>query len=353
MASGFRTSVLFCASFALVLVQISLIGVLSFISAGKRSREESPNAPEVGKTEPLRGQLFPAEPNKTSKKLIGLSVSPVKVLSDFDLKKSPTTTSVIASATLAMVPSEALLQNERELKRERIKQSNREFSRRFKILILYAEAGELSLKIEAFTSENLTLKSEINRLTDNSQKLKFQNVKLRLKDTLEICKFYINSLNVDDNEIQAMPWSVVLEKVVKFQESQQLCVVKDLSAHDIIMRMMRKENYMIGMLNKGVCLSDLLVGPRYVIFHFGELAAIAHIPILPLRHAERFYNHPSTASSRRWSNLSRWVLREYNEVHPLFRHRCPGCSVPWSNERPLESKELNAIIGTWFTLWRD
>nr|GEX07816.1 hypothetical protein [Tanacetum cinerariifolium] len=30
-----------------------------------------------------------------------------------------------------------------------------------------------------------------------------------------------------------------------------------------------------------------------------------------------------------------------------------GCSVPWSNERPLENKELNAIIGDWFTLWRD
>ncbi|GJW95431.1 hypothetical protein Tco_0175103 [Tanacetum coccineum] len=27
--------------------------------------------------------------------------------------------------------------------------------------------------------------------------------------------------------------------------------------------------------------------------------------------------------------------------------------VPWTNERPLENKELNAIIGAWFTLWRD
>ncbi|GJY81062.1 hypothetical protein Tco_0493813 [Tanacetum coccineum] len=27
--------------------------------------------------------------------------------------------------------------------------------------------------------------------------------------------------------------------------------------------------------------------------------------------------------------------------------------VPWSNKRPLENKELNAIIGAWFTLWRD
>ncbi|GKD25088.1 hypothetical protein Tco_1231302, partial [Tanacetum coccineum] len=28
-------------------------------------------------------------------------------------------------------------------------------------------------------------------------------------------------------------------------------------------------------------------------------------------------------------------------------------SVLWSNERLLENKELNAIIGAWFTLWRD
>ncbi|GJX55002.1 phospholipase-like protein [Tanacetum coccineum] len=27
--------------------------------------------------------------------------------------------------------------------------------------------------------------------------------------------------------------------------------------------------------------------------------------------------------------------------------------VAWTNERPLENKELNAIIGAWFTLWRD
>ncbi|KAJ9564982.1 hypothetical protein OSB04_000948 [Centaurea solstitialis] len=75
---------------------------------------------------------------------------------------------------------------------------------------------------------------------------------VQLKDTLEIRQFYINSLGVTDNEIQTMPWASVLEKVVRIQDSQQLCVVKDLSAHDIVMRLMRKENYLIGMLNKGV-----------------------------------------------------------------------------------------------------
>ncbi|KAI7735119.1 hypothetical protein M8C21_003160 [Ambrosia artemisiifolia] len=74
----------------------------------------------------------------------------------------------------------------------------------------------------------------------------------KLKDTLDIRQFYINSLGVTDNEMQTMPWASILEKVVRIQESQQLCVVKDLSAHDIVMRLMRKENYLIGMLNKGV-----------------------------------------------------------------------------------------------------
>ena len=49
-----------------------------------------------------------------------------------------------------------------------------------------------------------------------------------------------------------MPWATILEKVVLVQSSRQLCVVKDLSAHDMVMRLMRKENYLIGMLNKGV-----------------------------------------------------------------------------------------------------
>lgn len=49
-----------------------------------------------------------------------------------------------------------------------------------------------------------------------------------------------------------MPWATVLEKVVLVQSSRQLCVVKDLTAHDMVMRLMRKENYLIGMLNKGV-----------------------------------------------------------------------------------------------------
>ncbi|XP_051141905.1 autophagy-related protein 9-like [Andrographis paniculata] len=204
----------------------------------------------------------------------------------------------------------------------------------------------------------------------------------QLKETLKIRKFYYNSLCVTDNEIQTMPWSLILEKVVQVQHFQQLCVVKDLSAHDVVMRLMRKENYLIGMLNKGVLAFPISwwvpgavittnVGPdgvqrRLVLPKILEwtlnwcilqsmfdrnfrvridfvsdpktlkktlmivgLALLLLSPFLVifmlvylfLRHAEQFYNHPSMASSRRWSNLSKWIFREFNEVEHLFRHR--------------------------------
>ncbi|KAH6766754.1 autophagy 9 [Perilla frutescens var. hirtella] len=204
----------------------------------------------------------------------------------------------------------------------------------------------------------------------------------QLKETLKIRRFYYNSLHVTDNEIQTMPWSLILEKVVQVQLTQQLCVVKDLSIHDVVMRLMRKENYMIGMLNKGVlafpifqwvpgscttgnvgtdgvqlrlvlpktlewtlnwCIlqsmfdrnfrvrRDFVSDPntlrkRLMIVGFALLLLSPFLVIfmlvyLFLRHAEQFYNHPSTASSRRWSNLSKWMLREFNEVDHLFKHR--------------------------------
>ncbi|XP_052169876.1 LOW QUALITY PROTEIN: autophagy-related protein 9 [Diospyros lotus] len=204
----------------------------------------------------------------------------------------------------------------------------------------------------------------------------------QLRDTLKIREFYHNSLCVTDNEIQTMPWASILDKVVKLQISQQLCVVKDLSAHDVVMRLMRKENYLIGMLNKGVlafpisswvpgagptvkygpndiryrlilpktlewtlnwCILQSMFDRNFCVrrefvsdpktlkkrLMIVGLAMLVLSPFLVifmlvylfLRHAEQFYNHPSTASSRRWSNLSKWTFREFNEVDHLFKHR--------------------------------
>uniref|UniRef100_A0A0D9VRW3 Autophagy-related protein 9 n=1 Tax=Leersia perrieri TaxID=77586 RepID=A0A0D9VRW3_9ORYZ len=211
---------------------------------------------------------------------------------------------------------------------------------------------------------------------------------VQLRSTLNIRDFYHNSLKVTDLEIQTISWPKIIEKVVLLQKSQKLCVVRDLSEHDIIMRIMRKENYLIGMVNKGIisfplhhwvpgagptvkshlqnrrnhlilpkalewtlnwCIfqsmfdskfcvrKDYLTSPDVLkkrlvfvgisMFMLSPCLVIFPLVYLILRHAEEIYNHPSTASSRRWSNLSRWIFREYNEVDHFFRHRMNNSAV--------------------------
>ena len=43
-----------------------------------------------------------------------------------------------------------------------------------------------------------------------------------------------------------------------------------------------------------------------------------------LRNAEQFYHQPSSAGSRRWSNLALWKFREFNEVGGLEAERESG-----------------------------
>ncbi|KAG9446418.1 hypothetical protein H6P81_012546 [Aristolochia fimbriata] len=204
----------------------------------------------------------------------------------------------------------------------------------------------------------------------------------QLRNTLETRQFYYNSLNVTDHEVQTTPWEAILEKVVQVQSFHQLCVVKDLSAHDVIMRVMRKENYLIGMINKSVlsfpipkwvpgagptikarhvvrehrlvltkylewmlnwcilqsmfdrnfCIRrDFISNPSalrkrlmtsgLVMLLLSPFLVIFTLVRLFLKYAEEFYHHPSLVSSRRWSTLSKWIFREFNEVEHLFRHR--------------------------------
>ncbi|KAJ6879522.1 G-box-binding factor 3-like isoform X16 [Populus alba x Populus x berolinensis] len=80
----------------------------------------------------------------------------------------------------AVLPSEAWSPNDRELKRERRKQSNRESARRSR-LRKQAEAEELAHKVETLTTVNVALKSEIDQFTEKSQKLRLENAALTEK----------------------------------------------------------------------------------------------------------------------------------------------------------------------------
>ncbi|KAG2332052.1 hypothetical protein Bca52824_003232 [Brassica carinata] len=106
------------------------------------------------------------------------------------------------SQSLAMVPPETWLQDERELKRERRKQSNRESARRSR-LRKQAETEELARKVEALTAENMALRSELNQLNEKSDKLRGANAtlldKLKSSEPEKIVSIVKNS-GTGDNE---------------------------------------------------------------------------------------------------------------------------------------------------------
>ncbi|KAF4377780.1 hypothetical protein G4B88_031446 [Cannabis sativa] len=92
----------------------------------------------------------------------------------FDLRNP---SNLSPNQTCTVLPSDSWVPNDRELKRERRKQSNRESARRSR-LRKQAEAEDLARQVESLTSENLALKVELNRVTENSEKLRLENTKL-------------------------------------------------------------------------------------------------------------------------------------------------------------------------------
>ena len=70
--------------------------------------------------------------------------------------------------------------DERELKRQRRKQSNRESARRSR-LRKQAECEELGGRVDALSTENVTLRAELNRLKDACAAINTDNTMLSVK----------------------------------------------------------------------------------------------------------------------------------------------------------------------------
>ncbi|XP_023875517.1 common plant regulatory factor 1 isoform X4 [Quercus suber] len=161
----------------------------------KRSREETPTT--GGKTETQASPVTSKEVSTATTKVLGATVTPASVAvnlvgnvvspgmtTTLEFRNTPntntkTTTHSVPQSCTAL-PSEGWPQNERELKRERRKQSNRESARRSR-LRKQAETEELAHKVESLTAENDAIKSEIEQLTDNSEKLRLENATLMEK----------------------------------------------------------------------------------------------------------------------------------------------------------------------------
>ncbi|XP_010422771.1 PREDICTED: G-box-binding factor 2-like isoform X2 [Camelina sativa] len=124
-------------------------------SKRKRRREISPSTGEKPSSQtspPLRGE------NEKADVTMGTPVMPTAM--DFQ-----------NSGGMNGIPQQW---NEKEVKREKRKQSNRESARRSR-LRKQAETEQLAVKVDALVAENMTLRSKVSQLNDESEKLRLEN----------------------------------------------------------------------------------------------------------------------------------------------------------------------------------
>ncbi|XP_030501220.2 bZIP transcription factor 16 [Cannabis sativa] len=93
---------------------------------------------------------------------------------------TPVAGGIVTAGSRDSVQSQLWLQDERELKRQKRKQSNRESARRSR-LRKQAECDELAQRADALKEENANLRSEVNRIRSEYDQLLSENTSLKEK----------------------------------------------------------------------------------------------------------------------------------------------------------------------------
>ncbi|EGW31409.1 uncharacterized protein SPAPADRAFT_51426 [Spathaspora passalidarum NRRL Y-27907] len=214
------------------------------------------------------------------------------------------------------------------------------------------------------------------------------NYKLR-----EIRNFYHYLINIDDEELMTINWKTIVERLMLLKDYNTLTSTNDpqrhyvndlsskvrLNAHDIANRIMRRENYMIAMMNKDIldltlfdnrffsitqnsiltktlewnlklCIDNFIYNQngqinssilkdynrnqlaKELTSRF-KLAAIINLLLCPFiaiyfvllyfyRYFNEFKSNPSSlVGSRQYTPFAQWKLREFNELPHFFNKR--------------------------------
>jgi len=193
-------------------------------------------------------------------------------------------------------------------------------------------------------------------------------------ENLEIKDFYYKELRIDGNDLQTIEWREIVQKIVKVPDFIKINQ-KPLTSLDIANRIMRQDNYMIAMVNKGILNLSLPIfqgkdnitkilewSLSYSILNhvfdgrylnginpaFLEESNLSHLAeslrkrfrllgfiILFLspfifvflilynffQYGEEIRNRPSNFTMRQWTPLARWKFRELNELPHVFQKR--------------------------------
>ncbi|PGH26567.1 hypothetical protein AJ80_01696 [Polytolypa hystricis UAMH7299] len=212
--------------------------------------------------------------------------------------------------------------------------------------------------------------------------------------------FYYYLLGVSDTDIQTISWQEVVSRLMTLRDSNPAITggakaaklrrfigsqsKQRLDAHDIANRLMRKENYLIALFNKGIldltlplpflknrqlfsrtlewnlnlCLLDFVFNDQGQVrtlflkdthrkqlseglrrrFILAGILSIFAAPFIAayflMHHFFRYFNeyhkNPSQIGSRQYTPLAEWKFREFNELWHLFQRRV-NMSYPFAN----------------------
>jgi len=200
---------------------------------------------------------------------------------------------------------------------------------------------------------------------------KFAQFFLEIKEFWEIKQFYNKELQIKEDEIETVEWREIVKKLVKIP---RLCIFKEeMTPLDIANRIMRKDNYLIAIINKDILnlkfpgfkkrnfvtktiewgisytiftylfdynniinkdvldatkSAELARGLRFRFRMMGLLGLIASpfififlLVYFVFQYGEQLHNKPNTFAMRQWSPLARWKFRELNELPHVFQKR--------------------------------
>ncbi len=190
-----------------------------------------------------------------------------------------------------------------------------------------------------------------------------------LRQKWKIKKFYETRLRI--YEIETCEWNEIVDRIISLQNSGVMIQINngDLNALTIVQRIMRKDNYMIALINsdilplrsvqiwdirsKNYWLSNFLImSIDFVLLRFINketfkmnttavseksiryrlyIMALINLLLLPLSFTYTFVNFFAEYSEefhsknylgpRNWSPYSMWSFREYNELEHVFKKR--------------------------------
>eukprot|EP00047_Mylnosiga_fluctuans_P003877 m.231457 g.231457 ORF g.231457 m.231457 type:complete len:662 (+) comp12220_c0_seq1:47-2032(+) len=230
---------------------------------------------------------------------------------------------------------------------------------------------------------------------------------LGIPELVEMKIFYRDVLKISSDELQTVPWSVVLKRLIEAQRVHQLCItVRELDQLDITNLITRRTNYMIALYAKNTLPTEIsvpLLGewqfmplllqwnidyvlsrcifdgysnvrPRVMSddprdhqivasalrFHFKLLGVccfllapfifVYRVALFIFQHSDEIRNFSGRVSSRHFSPYAQWKLRDFCEVDHYFQKRLARCYTPSKEYVAMFSSEWLTIIARFLSV---